>query len=341
MVRRFPIALALLLLALCLSARAATVRSVNIATGSGQRQLLLFIPDHFSKPGPYPVVLLLHGRMGSAAEVFGANHLTSPMSLWLKIADREGLLIAALDGAPNPSGQRGWNDCRGDKTSNPSTDDVGFANAVVEALVKGISTKQSGSTLLRGDPHRVFVMGMSNGGLMAFRLAQQMRPHPAGIAVISASMPASTDSVCPLPTVATSVLLIAGDADPIMPYRGGPMKLFGPPRGHVLGAEATAALWVALARHQPASAGGAAATPLEPLHPPHKSTDPTRPELFVYTPKGAPIQVELLRIIGGGHVEPSPTQHYGPLYTRLVGPQNYDVESAALAWSFFSTLRNP
>jgi polyhydroxybutyrate depolymerase len=339
MSRRFCIPA--LLLTLCLSARAATIRSLDVATSGGQRHLLLFVPDKLSGPGPYPVVLLLPGRMSSVAEAFGARHLPSPMSVWLQIAEKQGIFVAALDGAAGPGGQHGWNDCRGDKTTNPSSDDVGFANAVVAAMLKGVPSGVAKSPLLLGDPHRVYIMGMSNGGMMAFRLAQQMKPHPAGIAVVSASMPAATDSVCPVPTVPTSVLMIDGDGDPIMPYRGGPIKLYGPPRGHVLGAEATAALWVALAHHQSASAGGASATPLETIHPPHKPTDPTQPVLYVYTAKGAPIQVELLRIIGGGHVEPSPTQRYGPLFTRLVGQQNSDVESAALAWSFFAPLRTP
>jgi polyhydroxybutyrate depolymerase len=341
MARRFQTLLALAFL-LYLPASAATVRSLNVQTTGGQRHLLLYVPDHPTGPGPYPIVLLLHGHNSSAAEVLGANHLTSPMNLWLPLAEHAGVFVAALDGAPGPDGQRGWNDCRGDKASNPATDDVAFADAVVSALEKGIPTGPAPAPILRGDTHRVYIMGMSSGGLMAFRLAQQMHTHPAGIAAISASMPAASDSVCPLPTAPTSVLMIDGDADPIMPYRGGPIKLFGPPRGHVLGAEPTAALWVALAHHQPASSGGASATALETIRPPHKQpADPTQGELYIYTPKGAPIQVELLKIIGGGHVEPSLVQRYGPAYAGLVGKQNADVETVAFAWNFFSTLRIP
>ena len=37
----------------------------------------------------------------------------------------------------------------------------------------------------------------------------------------------------------------------------------------------------------------------------------------------------------GGHVEPSLRYHYGWVYSRLVGTQNKDFESAEEAWRFF------
>ena len=40
---------------------------------------------------------------------------------------------------------------------------------------------------------------------------------------------------------------------------------------------------------------------------------------------------------GGGHQEPSPTVRGGRLYSRIVGPQNGDYESADEAWAFFKT----
>jgi polyhydroxybutyrate depolymerase len=46
--------------------------------------------------------------------------------------------------------------------------------------------------------------------------------------------------------------------------------------------------------------------------------------------------VELLTIEHGGHVEPSLRFHYGPLYEKIVGPQNRDLESAEQAWAFFA-----
>ena len=43
----------------------------------------------------------------------------------------------------------------------------------------------------------------------------------------------------------------------------------------------------------------------------------------------------VLTIRNGGHVEPSLRFHYGPLYSRIVGVQNRDLESVEEAWSFF------
>ncbi len=45
--------------------------------------------------------------------------------------------------------------------------------------------------------------------------------------------------------------------------------------------------------------------------------------------------VELIRIDGGGHVEPSRTQRYVGLIARVLGTQNGDLEMADEVWRFF------
>jgi polyhydroxybutyrate depolymerase len=64
--------------------------------------------------------------------------------------------------------------------------------------------------------------------------------------------------------------------------------------------------------------------------------NPTRATRMLYGSVPGAAQVELVRIDGGGHIEPSLTQRYRPIYERLVGHQNHDFESAEEAWRFFS-----
>jgi len=69
------------------------------------------------------------------------------------------------------------------------------------------------------DPARVFLIGYSNGGFMAHRLACDMSDRLAGI--ISVAGAASGPEVPCAPTTPLSVLEIHGDADPVVHYQGG------------------------------------------------------------------------------------------------------------------------
>ncbi len=296
------------------AAHAAVQQQLSFDAPGGARQYILAAPAA-PGPGARPLVLLLHGHIGTAANALGQGVVPSPLSAWLAIVDREDLLVAALQGLKGSDHRTGWHDCRGDDTRNPDADDVAFAAGVAAGLV------QAG----RADPRRIYVMGMSNGGMMAYRLALEMHPVPAAIAAVSSSMAGSSSCRGVPPRV--SVLLINGDADPIVPYGGG--KVSG---SLVIGAAASRDFWL----HADGLAGAA---PAASIFPHLSADDPTRASKLVYGPNDGP-QVEMITIQNGGHVEPSLKYHYGWLYRQLVGRQNEDFESAEEAWSFFRDKRS-
>lgn len=305
---------ALGLLALSAPAGAAVLQQAAIATPDGSRQYLLASPDG-PVSGPRPLVLVLHGHIGTAANALGQDKTPSPLSAWMRIADREQLLVAALQGLKGSDNHTGWHDCRLDATEDPGSDDVGFAERVVGGLV------QSG----RADPRRIYVMGMSNGGMMAYRLALEMRPTPAAIAAVSSTMASQT--ACGETPPRMSVLMINGTDDPIVPYLGGKVGLRGYKTGTVIGADATRNFWLR-------ADGLGNVPPLSYSFPHLSSSDNTRASKLVYGPNTGP-QVETITIQNGGHVEPSLVYHYGWLYHQLVGAQNSDFESVEEAWAFF------
>jgi polyhydroxybutyrate depolymerase len=169
-------------------------------------------------------------------------------------------------------------------------------------------------------------MGMSNGAMMSHRLAMEMQPVPAAIAAVAGTMALSGE--CRGPPRPVSVLIIHGTDDPLVPYGGGAVG-FGDhgPRGQVAGVGATRDFWLR-------ADGLQHAAPVEKALP-HLGADATRAHTELYGPDTGP-QVELLTIEHGGHVEPSLRFHYGPLYEKIVGPQNRDLESAEQAWAFFA-----
>lgn len=302
-------------LAACAAAPAA---SDQLSTRDGRRDFLLYGPH--AQGAPVPLVLLLHGHIGTADNALGGGRVPSPLSAWRAIADREPLLVVALQGRRGSDGLTGWRDCRGDDASLPDVDDVAFANTLVQNLIRAG----------RVDARRIYVMGMSNGGMMTYRLALQMQPAPAAIAAVSASM--AQHNACGPARTPVSVLLINGTADPIVPYDGGRVGVGRRKTSAVIGAPATRDFWL--------RADGLSGVPAQTYSLSHlDADDPTRVSAQIYGDNGGP-QVEMVTIQNGGHVEPSLRYHYGWLYSRLVGRQNRDFESAERAWAFFKPKRS-
>jgi polyhydroxybutyrate depolymerase len=297
----------------------AVITSLTVSRPEGPRHCLMAVPNR-QTPGKHPLVILLHGHGGSAAQIMGQGSNIAPLSMWLRIADREQVLLAAPDGTQGRNGKEGWNDCRADARTNPKTDDVGLISDIINAAIADNDA----------DPERIYVMGMSNGGIMAFRLAIEMGARLAGIATMGAAMPAH--SACgPLQTP-ISALIVAGTADPVMPYAGGQISFtLGTSRGTVLSMEESAVMWRTLDGMYDT------ARPVELAH--RNAADLTRSTRYVWGQERDQLQVEFVRIEHGGHVEPSIARHVGKLHVEKLGPQSSDFEMAEEAWSFFEDKR--
>ncbi|HJV47797.1 MAG TPA: PHB depolymerase family esterase [Geothrix sp.] len=300
-------------------AHPASVTEGTVSTKDGPRRFLLAVPAG-QPQSKRPLVIVLHGHMGSARNILGTGiQERCPLSAWARIADREGLVVAALDGAKGEDGKQGWNDGRPGSTGNPTTDDIGFVKAVIDRMEREQGT----------DPSRVYAMGMSNGGVFTFRLALALDHPLAAIAAACASMPGDH---APAPVSRRlSVLMIEGTKDPLMPYEGGQVHFYKKLRGAVLGTEASLTYWRKI--------DGLNGDPIQqPI--PHSGHpgDPTRVTRLSWGEPSGP-QVVLLKVQEGGHCEPSVEHRYGLLYTAVCGKQNGDVESAEEAWRFFKNKR--
>jgi len=124
------------------------------------------------------------------------------------------------------------------------------------------------------------------------------------------------------------VLVIHGTSDPLVPYGGGGVGLDPrAPRGTVIDVDAALRLWREL--------DGIPDAPLVQPVPRRDPAAPTRATRTTWGADAARLQVELIRVDGGGHAEPSIVHTYGPLYRHFAGAQNADLESAEEAWRFF------
>ncbi|HZQ79363.1 MAG TPA: PHB depolymerase family esterase [Acidimicrobiia bacterium] len=137
--------------------------SVPVNEGSLARRYLLVRPATTSKT-PLPVIVLLHGRIVTPeyeAQRTGLPAVTGPAILVY------------------PAGyQNSWNAgacCAGAHQAN--VDDVGFVTEVVHQVLAGQRD---------ADHQRVFLVGFSNGGKMAFRLTCAEPDLFDGVAVVAA-----------------------------------------------------------------------------------------------------------------------------------------------------------
>lgn len=311
---------ALAALGLVSSALAATISDHTLVRPEGPRHYIAVEAE--GKPrAKRPALILLHGHGASAAMMVGLASFGGYKSqAWSTLAERENILLLAPDGVKASDGKKAWNDCRSDASTNTTTDDVGFIGALIDQAV----------TQFDADPERIYVFGGSHGGAMAYRVGIELAPRLAAIGVQSGLMAAQ--SACPAPTRPLSVFIAHGTDDQIVPYAGGKAgSWFLHGRGTTLGAEQSAAIWRTLA--------GLPDTPAVYRFPHLRADDPTTATRYVWGTDSAGVQVEFLRIDGGGHVEASQGSELPWLLRKLVGEMNHDVETADEAWSFFRTKR--
>jgi polyhydroxybutyrate depolymerase len=186
------------------------------------RKYLVFAPKGFDKP--LPVVLALHGG-GSDARQMERYTRFNPL------AAKEGFL-----GVYPEAVEGNWNDGRGIagvRAQQENIDHVKFVRTIVDRLSREHKIDRS----------RVFCTGISNGAFMSHHLATEASDLIAAIApVVGGIAPAMAEKFHP--TYPVSTLIIQGDADPLVPIRGGMVGFpRGRKRGQVIPTEETIVLY--------------------------------------------------------------------------------------------------
>jgi polyhydroxybutyrate depolymerase len=232
-----------------------------------------------------------------------------------ELADRDGFFVAY------PSGLgKSWNDLREDTRGYAhlhNIDDTGFIAALIDRL----------GTDYPVDRNHVFATGISNGGFMCYRLACELSGKIRAIAAVSATHSAGVQERC-RPARPVSVMIINGTDDPIVPYGGGDVTLFGSYRGRVISTDDTVADWVRFD-----------ACPKDPATrdlPDRDPGDKTRIRAFSYGPCLGGSRVVLYRVEGGGHAWPGGFQY---LPAMFIGRTSRDINACDEIWNFFSSIR--
>jgi polyhydroxybutyrate depolymerase len=168
----------------------------------------LHVPTAYDRTRALPLVIVLHGRGGSAvtAHAFGFNDS----------ADHDGFFVVYPE-AIAPA--RMW--FTGLEAGAPGADDVAYVGQVLADV----------TDLVDVDAQRMYAAGYSNGGTLAAHLAGALPVRIAAFAVVDANI-AIRDSQGALSTVAVpkqpvSALFVHGRMDHASPYGGGSSPVLG------------------------------------------------------------------------------------------------------------------
>ena len=278
----------------------------RISIGGHERTYIAVIPKNV--PTGAPLLLMFHGSMQNGQGIRAA----SGYSFDRLAAEHKFIVIY-------PDGYKGnWHDCRTAATYPARTENIDD-NGLVRALIARFQQRHGIDTA------RVFAAGYSNGGQMIVRIAAEMAGEFAGLAAIAATQPSADNFSCTAPGKPIPMLMIAGTKDPIVPYQGGVISLFGfQPRGTALSVRDTARYF---ARQNGITTEPIERTLLSSLNSFMSVTETS------YMEVGKP-PVTLYTVVNGGHVVPGPNT----AFPRLVGPINRDLDAPALIWQFFAGL---
>ena len=162
------------------------------------REYVLYIPNSYDGVSAVPMLFNFHGFGGSASEFMSDADMRS-------LAESDTFILvypqgSCLDGLSH------WNACPLGGDNKSDTDDFGF----VEAMINGISSQYN------VDIERIYAAGYSNGGMMAYGLANFKSDLIAAVASVSGAMLDCTGSIShPMP-----VIHLHGTADGVLPYSG-------------------------------------------------------------------------------------------------------------------------
>ena len=253
------------------------------------------------------LVLALHGGSGNALQLNRSTRgrITAE-------AHKRGWVAIFPEGV-----RKSWNDGRvfRQRRATAHIDDVGFLSKVIDSAFR----------TLRVDPTRVYVTGISNGGFMSFRLATDLSTKIAAIAPVTATLSKPLSSRKPPRIV--PVLMMNGTEDPLVPYGGGHVGLWGQERGAILSTDATAA-WFATRL-------GCTKTSSRTL-PNRAPRDGTTVDVIRHTGCAHDGDVVIYRINGGGHTWPGSRQN---LPRRTVGRTSRDIDGCEHIFAFFDRHR--
>ncbi len=166
-----------------------------------KRTFTVHVPPSYDATKPMPMMILASGMSQTGKDVeemFQAN----------KLADKEGFIAVYPDSVNwfDVKDLRTWESGNGLVLPGQKAGDVKFMGDIIAATKKQVNV----------DPQRIYMAGLSNGGMLTYSTAAALSGTLAGIGILSSTMNGKE----PTPKAPLSMINIHGTADKIIPYEG-------------------------------------------------------------------------------------------------------------------------
>jgi polyhydroxybutyrate depolymerase len=247
-----------------------------------------------------PLVIALHGGGTNGKSMERYSELDTK-------ADAGKFIVVYPDGTGRLARLLTWNagSCCG-YAKRKNIDDVMFIKQMIEFLIDKYKI----------DRARVYVTGISNGAMMAYRLVAEIPEYIAAVAAVSGTLEVPAKEVkSPMP-----ILHFHGTEDKYVPWHGGRGERTG--KGMSFNSvDATINTWVAVDK---------AKTPAEVINLPDIKEDGTKVVEHIYAATDGKNEVILYEIVGGGHAWPGKTKS-----ERILGKATENINANDIMWKFF------
>ena len=162
------------------------------------REYIIYVPNSYDGTSAVPLLFNFHGFGGSGSEFINDADMRAE-------AETNSFILVYSQGSCL-NGASHWNPCPIDGDNKSTADDVGF----VEAMISEISSQYN------IDMERIYAAGYSNGGMMAYGLANYKSDLIAAVASVSGTMlNCSGPTSHPMP-----VIHLHGTSDGVVSYEG-------------------------------------------------------------------------------------------------------------------------
>jgi polyhydroxybutyrate depolymerase len=183
---------------------------LKVRVAGFRRSYLIHIPRGYDPAKPTPLVVALHGAYDTAKKTERETGLS-------ELADREGFIALYPNGITLFGWLQHWNagHCCG-KAMKDGIDDLGFVAGVIEQAQAHLNV----------DPKRIYMVGYSNGGMLAYLFASEKPETLAAVAIIASAIGSKPSSSEPErgilePKIPVPMIIFHGREDKVIPYEGG------------------------------------------------------------------------------------------------------------------------
>lgn len=273
-----------------------------------QRTYELYVPDSDRPEDGWPLVIVVHGLGSNASEMRALTGFD-------EVAAEEGFIAVYPNGLA-----RAWIDA-GIGSAITGTDIVARNLNFMEALMAELEDEHG------VDERRIYMTGLSNGGMFSFHSACFLADRIAAIGLVaSASLSQSFDSCDPSEQVA--YIAFHGTSDTVVPYEGGLIVPGFEEIGAYQSAEEAASFWAGI--------NGCNSEPEREDLPDSNSGDTSIPYRDEWASCESDRPVVLITLDGSGHTWPG----HPPPGQRL-GATNLDLDATRMIWEFFEANPKP